>query len=87
MASDTPRRLRRTPLGGGPNPPDALVRAGLIPDLPPVEVVGGEVAAGSSHPGAGASTAIGPNFHDTADVPKPDLPPAHPGGAPFTLGK
>ncbi len=51
MPSDTPRRLRRTPLGGGPPPPEALVRAGLVPDVPPIEVdpVDPQVRHGSSN--------------------------------------
>jgi hypothetical protein len=73
MPSDTPRRLRRPPLGGGPNPPEVLVNAGLIPDLTPVEVVGGEIA-GSSHPGAGRASAISGNYRDDASQPKPNKP-------------
>ncbi len=38
MPSDTPRRLRRSAIGGGPPPPEALTRAGLVPDVPPLEV-------------------------------------------------
>jgi hypothetical protein len=74
MASDALRRLRRPPLGGGPNPPEVLVNAGLIPDLTPVEVVGGEVVAGTSHPGVGRATAIAGQFSDTADVEKHESP-------------
>jgi hypothetical protein len=74
MPSDTPRRLRRPPLGGGPNPPEVLVNAGLIPDLTPVEVVGGEVAGGTSHPGAGRGSAIAGQYDDLASPAKPQKP-------------
>jgi hypothetical protein len=37
-----------------------------VPDSPPVEVVGGEVASGSSLPGARRVSAIAASYHDTA---------------------
>ncbi len=71
MPSDTPRRLRRFPVGGGPPPPESLVRAGVVPDVPPIEIgAGGEVEGGSSNPAASASTAR-TNYRDLSDVPKP----------------
>ncbi len=69
--SDTPRRLRRSPLGGGPPPPESLVRSGVIPDVPPVEIgAGGEVEGGTSNPAASASTAR-TKYRDEASPPKP----------------
>jgi hypothetical protein len=86
MPSDIPRRLRRTAVGSGPPPPEVLVRAGLIPDLTPVQVVGGEVTAGTSHPGAGHASCIAGHFTDTANVEKRESPRVNE-KAPFTLGK
>ncbi len=70
MPSDTPRRLRRTPLGGGPPPPEALTRAGLVPDVPPIEVdpVDPQVRRGSSN--TFMDKAAG-TYKDLASQPKP----------------
>lgn len=64
MPSDKPTRLRRAP----PNAkaPEALVRAGVAHDLPPVEVIGGE-ATSTAHPCCGLGTTIAANYHDSVD--------------------
>ncbi len=87
MPSDSaPRRLRRTPLGAGPPPPEALVRAGLVPTQPPIEVDGADsqVLRGTSN--VAMDRAAGA-YRDEASQAKPDRPPPHPHGVPFTLGK
>ncbi len=73
MPSEKPTRLRRTPLGGGAGPPQALVERGLIPTTPITIGAGGEVEGGSSNPAATAATARS-RYDDRASPPKPESP-------------
>ncbi len=87
MPSDAPRRLRRTPLGSAPPPPESLTRAFPNLDAPPIEIgAGGEVEGGSSNPAATASTAR-TRYDDRASPPKGTGAPPHPHGLPFEISK
>lgn len=77
MAFDRLRRdIKNPPVG---------TKIGTDVILPEIEVDRTGESLVPTHPGGGASTAIGANYRDLADTKLPDRPPPHPHGPPFTM--